>query len=101
MVLIVILKFPAGRPIPASWHKKTRRNGRAGEVWDGRSTGFDQPVSFVDHAMAAATGDGAPCDVEDPGIRCTVWASNDAASTWRTGEAVNVAGSHETAPIIA
>lgn len=67
----------------------------------GRSTGFDQPFDFIDHALTAAASDGTPCEVKDTGIRCTVWASNDAASTWRTGEPVNLAGSHETAPMIA
>lgn len=34
----------------------------------GRSTGFDQPIGFVDHAMAAAARDGTPCEVKDTGI---------------------------------
>jgi len=101
MALIVILRSPAGRAIPAPRHKKTRRYGRAGKVWDGRSTGFDQPFGFIDHALTAAARDGTPCKVIDAGIGCTVWASNDAASTWRTGESVNVASDHETAPMIA
>jgi len=68
---------------------------------DGRSTGFDQPVGFVNHAMAAAASDGTPCEMVNTGGRCTVWASNDAAITSGTGEPVNLTGDHETAPMIA
>ena len=62
--------------------------------------GFDQPIGFIHHAMAAAACDGAPCEMVDRGNCAAVWAGNHSAIT--TGSGVSVHGlRHDSAPLAA
>jgi len=65
------------------------------------SVRLDQPQLFVDHLMAAAAGNGAPCEMINTGNGAAIRADDLTPSTSGTGEAVDVSRGHFAAPRIA
>jgi len=79
-----------------------KKPGRAGREGMGAgSVGRDQPVFFVDHALAAATGNGAPCEMVDASDCFAVWAGNQTPIASGSGVAVDGRGCHLAAAAIA
>ena len=73
----------------------------AGQAMGCGSVRLDQPQLFVDHLMAAAAGNGAPCEMVNTGSGAAVWADDLTPGTSGTCEAVDVSLGHFAAPAIA